>query len=72
MKYYNDQYNDAIDNDLTLDNSSFSLYSGTSDPLLLVTVSLQGGKKHIATIVSGLTCLWDSRATNIMMKKTAY
>ena len=46
IRDYNDQYNDAIDNEPTLDNSSFNLSSGTRDPLPVVTVSLRGGKKH--------------------------
>ena len=69
LNNYNYKNNEAIDNEPTLDNSSFSLYSGTSDPLPVVTVSLRGGKKHRATIVAGITCLWDSRATNRMIKR---
>ena len=34
----------------------------------VVTFSLQGGKKHRSTIIYGLTCLWDSRATYSMIK----
>ena len=68
IKDYNNQYNDAINNDATLDNSSFSLSSGTRDPLSVVNVSLRGGKKHKATVVTDLTCLWDSGATNSMIK----
>ena len=63
IKDYNDQNNEAIDNELTLDNSSFILSSDTSDHLPVVTVSLRGGKKHRATIVDGLTCFWDIGAT---------
>ena len=37
---YNDQNNEAIDNEPTLDNNSFSLYRVTSDPLPVLTVSL--------------------------------
>ena len=55
IKDYNYQYNDAIDNEPTLDNSSFNLSSGTRDPSQVVTVSLRGGKKYIATAVAGLT-----------------
>ena len=68
LNNYNDQNNEAIDNDPTLDNSSFRLSSGTSDPLPVVTVSLLVGKKHRGTIVAGLTFLWDSGATNSMIK----
>ena len=66
---YNDQNNEAIDNEPTLDNNSFSLSSGTSDPLPVVTISLQVGKKHIETIAAGLTCLWYSGATNSIIKR---
>ena len=69
LKNYKDQSNEAIKSDPTFDNSSFNLSRGTSDPLPVVTVSLRGGKKHGATIVAGITCLWDSGATNIMIKR---
>ena len=59
LNIYKDQINEAINSDPAFDNSSFNLSSGTSDPLPVVTVSLRGGKKHIATTVAGLTCLWD-------------
>ena len=68
LKNCKDQNNEAINSDPKFDNSSFTLSSGTSDPLPGVTVSLHGGNKHRATIVAGLTCLWDSRATNSMIK----
>ena len=50
-------------------DNKFSLYSVTKDPLLVVTARLQGGKKHRATMIYGLTCLWDSGSTNIMIKR---
>ena len=65
----NDKNNEAIDNEPTLDNSSFSLSSGTSGPLPVVTVSLRGGKKQRETIVYGLTYLWDSGTTDSMIKR---
>ena len=40
LKNDNYQNNGDFDNDPTLDNSSFSLPSGTSEPLSVVTVSL--------------------------------
>ena len=55
LKSYRDQSNEAINSDPEFDNSRFNLYSGTSNPLLVVTVSLKGGKKHRSTAVSGLT-----------------
>ena len=46
LNKYNNQNNEAIDNEPTLDNSSFNLSRVTRDPLPVVTVSLQGVKKH--------------------------
>ena len=46
------QHNDAIENDPEFDYI-FSLSSGTKYPLPVVTVSLVGGKKQRATMVSG-------------------
>ena len=45
------------------------LSSGTSNHLQVVTVSLRGGNKHRSMAVSGITCLWDSRATGITIKR---
>ena len=61
------QLNATINNEPTFDTNSFNLSSSTSNPLPVVTVSLLVGKKHISTYVSGLTCLWDSGATNSMI-----
>ena len=69
IKDYNDQYNDAIDNEPTLDDDGFNLSIGTRDPLTVVTVSIRGGKKHRETVVAGLTCSWDSGATGSMIKR---
>ena len=68
LNNYKDQSNEAINSEPTFDNSSFNLSSGTSYPLPVVTVSLRLGKKHRATTVAGITCLWDSGATNSMIK----
>ena len=65
---YKYKYNYAIKNKPKFD-SSFILSSGTRDPLPVVTVNLRGCKKHRATTVSGLTCLWDSGATDGMIKR---
>ena len=62
-----DQCNDSIEYEPKFDNK-FSLSSGTKDPLPVVTFSLRGGKKHRANIIAGLTSLWDSRVTDIMIK----
>ena len=67
IKTIKNQRSDAIENDPKFDNT-FNLYSGTEDPLPVVTGSLWWGKKQIATTAYGLTCLWDSEATNSMMK----
>ena len=64
-----DQLNDAIYNEPTFDTSRFNSSSGTRDPLLLVTVTLRGGKKLRATIFSGITCLWGSKANNSMINQ---
>ena len=64
-----DQINEANNNEPTFNNNSFNLSSRTSDPLPLVTVSLQGGNKHRATTISDITCLWDSGSTNSTMKR---
>ena len=50
------------------DTDSFNASSGTMDPLSVVTVTLLEGNKHTATAIDGITCLWDSRYTNIMIK----
>ena len=63
------QRNDAIKNDPKFDNK-FSLYRRTKEPLPVVIVSLQGGKKQRSTDVAGLTCLWDSKATDSIIKRT--
>ena len=39
------------------------------DSLPVVTVILRRGKKIRATIIDGLTCLWDSRATAIIINR---
>ena len=67
LKNYKDQGNESINSEPTFDTSKFNLSSGTSNPLPVVTISLQGGKKHRATFVAGLTWLWDSGATNRMI-----
>ena len=69
LKNYKDQSNEAINSEPTFDTSSFNLSSGTRYPLPVVTVSLLGGKKHRATTVAVLTLLWDSGATNSMIKR---
>ena len=68
LKNYKDHINEAINSEPKFDTSSFNLSSGTSDPLPVVTVSLRVGRKHIATTVAGLTCLWYIGATKSMIK----
>ena len=69
LNNYKYQSNEAINSEPTCDNNSFNLSSGTRYPLPLVTVSLLGGNKYRETIVSGITCLWDNRATDSMIKR---
>ena len=68
LNNYKDQSNESINSQTTFDTINSNLSSGTSDPLSLVTVFIQRGKKHRATNISGLTCLWDSGDTNSMIK----
>ena len=63
-----DQLNEAIYNEPTFYISGFNSSRGTRDPLPVVTATLQGGKKHRATTVVALIFLWDSRATDSMIK----
>ena len=62
-----DHHNDAIEYEPKFD-SQFILSKGTKDPLLVVTVSLRGGKKQRENIIYGLTCLWGTRGTGSMIK----
>ena len=67
IKKNENQHNEVIGNDPRFDNT-FSLSSGTKDTLPLVTVSLRGDKKQSETMVSDLTCLWDTRDTDRIIK----
>ena len=69
LKTNKDQSNESINNETMFDTNSFNLSSGTSNPLPVVTVSFQVGKKHVSENVAGLTWLWDNRATNIMINR---
>ena len=62
------QLNDTIYNDTAFDNNSFNLSICNRDPLPVVTVTLLVSKKHRATTVGGITCVWDSGATDNMIK----
>ena len=62
------KHNDAIENELKFDHK-FTLSSKTKDPLPVVTVSLRKGKKQRAANIYVLKCLWDSGATNSMIKR---
>ena len=68
LKSYRYQSIEAIKNELTFDASNFNLSNDNINPLPVVTVSLQGGKKHRETAVAGLTFLWDRVGTNRMIK----
>ena len=68
IKKNKNQHNDAIEYEPRFDNK-FSLYNRTKDPLPVVTVRIRGVKKQRERIIAGLPCLWDSRATNSMIKR---
>ena len=61
--------NEAINNERTFDTNSFNLSRGNRNPLPVVTLYLQGGKKNRATTVAGLTCLCNRGYTNSMIKR---
>ena len=63
------KFNEAIENELTFDSNIFDLSSSTRDPIPVLTVSLQLGKKHRASTVAGLTCLCYSGTTDSILKK---
>ena len=69
MKTNKYQPNDAIYNDLTFDTSRFNLSIGNIEFLPVVTVTPRGGKKHRATIFSGLIFLLYSGSTYITIKQ---
>ena len=68
LNNYEYQSNEAINSEPKFDNSSFNLSSGTSDLIPVVNVSLRGGEKHRARIIAGITCLWNSVATDNMIE----
>ena len=66
------QCNNAIDYETKFGNK-LSLSSGSNrDNMKIVTVSLRGVNKNRANIIASLTCLYDSRLTDriIRMKQT--
>ena len=67
IKKNKNQHDGIIEYEPKFDNK-FILSSGTKDPLPVVTVSLNRGKKQRATIITSLTCLWDIGATNSVIK----
>ena len=69
LKNDKDWSNEEMNSDPTFDTRSFNLSRGTSNPLPVITVSLQVGNKHRATTVAGLTCWWGSGDTNRMIKR---
>ena len=60
--------NDVIDNELKFDRSNSLANNPVKDTLHIVTIMLRGRKKSRQTLSSGLTFLWDSGATKIMIK----
>ena len=69
LKKYKYHSNEDINSEPAFDTSGFNLSIGTSDPLPVVTVYLRGGKKYRSKNVAGLTRLWYSGVTNIMIKR---
>ena len=63
------QLNYAIYNEPTFDTISFNSSSGNRDPFSVVTVTFRGGNKNRAIIVAGITCLWDSGATESIINR---
>ena len=66
IKY--NQLNGIIDNELVIDSSNSLANNPIKDTLPIVITGLRFGKRSKHTLNSGLTCLWDSGATNIMIK----
>ena len=60
------QCDEKTEHDPIFDNE-FSLSSGFKYHLPVVIVSLRGCKKHRATLISGITCMWDSGAIGSMI-----
>ena len=74
IKTSKDKHDEAIYNESTFGIIIFNSSRDTRDLLPVVTVTLLGGKKHRATNVASLKCLYDSGSTNIMIniKHTKY
>ena len=76
LNNYKDQSNSSINSDPTFDTSNFNLSSGTSNPLPVVTVSIQVGKNIEQWLVlvqhpcgiANLSTAWKKYDTLIMMK----
>ena len=62
-----DQLNEVVDNELKFDSSSSLSNNPVKDALPIFTVSLIVVHKYRHTLNSGLTLLWYSGATDIMM-----
>ena len=62
------QLNDFMEHEQKFDSISELYICKTMYPLPLATVSLWWGNSYRSTIVSGMTYIWDSGATNIMIK----
>ena len=59
--------NDIINNKLKYDISNSIFNNPLEDPLPIVTIRTRGEKKSRHTLNSGLTCVWDSGSTEIMI-----
>ena len=63
------QLNDVIENELKFDSRNSLAKNTVKYPLPKVSVILRGGKDSRQNLNSGITLLWDSGATNRMIKR---
>ena len=64
----NNQVNDIVKNELKFDSINSPANNTVNYPLPIVTIRLRGGKKYTQNLNSVLTFLWDSGATDRMIK----
>ena len=65
----NTQVNDVVDKKRYLDSNSNLSNDRDKYPQLVVTLDIKIGKKVWVAYYSGMTCLWDSRAPNNIVKE---
>ena len=64
----NNKVNEIINNGLKFYSANNSVNNTVEHPFTIVTIRLRGSKKSKQTLKPGLICLWDSGATDIMLK----